>query len=460
MNASEQRLNPMVSKAADKKNSPYTALDIDRLRIGVTLQAPIYEAEAEKNILLLARGKKITQAYIESLKKRGIRSVRVHERDLSNLMLPDGESQQSEPGSARRLKRRRTQLRTSASSRKQQVPETRQAGSPWQIQTSSFLHQVSPVQTTDYVPALQSKYHEQFRVLTKATGEIYKQLLITTSVSMSQLNNMTDVSLAQLSDDLDLFVLEGTAPVEDGNLCRHGLQMSSLALAMGTQLGLDRDTLSQLSIGCLLHDVGMQKITACTSLSHEPASQLERLEVKKHPILTYDLLNQLHEIPMVSRMVAYQIHERCDGSGYPRGQQGNQIHPLSKIAAVADEYINLVSDHELSLGLLPYQAAEQLIFDATHGKYDVQAVRALLQSISLYPVGSLVELNNGQRAQVIRTNRQQYGTPIVKLLDGNNNETILNLLAHDDLTVVRALSRNDLQPAAETSEAGIICQPV
>ncbi|MEQ9071704.1 MAG: hypothetical protein RLO18_33525, partial [Gimesia chilikensis] len=64
----------MVSKAADKKNSPYTALDIDRLRIGVTLQAPIYEAEAEKNILLLARGKKITQAYIESLKKRGIRS--------------------------------------------------------------------------------------------------------------------------------------------------------------------------------------------------------------------------------------------------------------------------------------------------------------------------------------------------------------------------------------------------
>ncbi|QDU48699.1 HD-GYP domain-containing protein [Gimesia panareensis] len=446
----------MVSKAADKKTSPYVALDIDRLRIGVTLQAPIYDAEAEKNILLLARGKKITKAYIESLKKRGIHSVRVHERDLSNLMLAPGESQQSEPGSARKLNRRLNQLRATTSRRKQSEPETRSSGSPWQIQTSSFLHQVSPVQTSDYSPALQSKYHKQFEVMTKATSEIYRQLLITTTISMSQIDNMTSVSLAQLSDDLDLFVLEGTAPVEQGNLCRHSLQMSSLAMAMGTQLGLNRDALALLSLGCLLHDVGMTKINFQSAVSHEPVSPIERLELQKHPILTYDLLNQMHEIPMISRMVAYQIHERCDGSGYPRGQQGNQIHPLAKIAAVADEYINLVSDHGQTSGLLPYQAAEKLIFDAAHGKHDVQAVRALLQSISLYPVGSLVELNNGQQAQVIRTNRQYYDTPIVKLLDQEYEEEVVNLLVHDQLRVVRALSQAELQSAfTQAQEIGV-----
>lgn len=450
----------MVSKAADKKASPYTALAIDRLRIGVTLQAPIYDADAEKNILLLARGKKITKAYIESLRKRGIRSVRVHERDLSNLMLPAGESQQSESGSARRRKRRPNQFRAVTTNRKQSESETRKSGVPWQIQTSSFLHQVSPVQAVDYSPELQTKYQQQFEVLTKATSEIHRQLLVTAKISISQINNMTSVSLSQLSDDLDLFVLEGTAPVEDGNLCRHDLQMASLAMAMGTQLGLNRETLFQLSIGCLLHDVGMRKIGSLTSFSHEPTSAIERLELQKHPILTYDLLNQMHEIPIVSRMVAYQIHERCNGSGYPRGQQGTQIHPLAKIAAVADEYLNLISDHASLSGLLPYQAAEKLIFDAAHGKHDVHAVRALLQSISLYPIGSLVELNNGQQARVIRTNRQYYDTPIVKLLDEEYDSQIVNLLVHDNLRVVRALTEAELSPAVEYAKESDIFQEV
>lgn len=450
----------MVSKAADKKASPYTALAIDRLRIGVTLQSPIYDADSEKNLLLLARGKKITKASIESLKKRGIRSVRVHERDLSNLMLPAGESQQSEGLSARRLKHRLNQLRLVTSRKQRGEPETRSSSSPWQIQTSSFLHQVSPVQTSDYSPEAQSKYHQQFEMLTKATSEIYRQLLVTNNISMSQIDNMTSVSLSQLSDDLDLFVLEGTTPVEDGNLCRHDLQMASLAMAMGTQLGLNREALSLLSTGCLLHDVGMQKIGSLTSLSHEPASPIERLELQKHPILTYDLLNQMHEIPMVSRMVAYQIHERCDGSGYPRGQQGTQIHPLAKIAAVADEYLSLISDHAGAPGLLPYQAAEKLIFDAAHGKHDVHAVRALLQSISLYPVGSLVELNNGQQARVIRSNRQYYDTPIVKLLAEEQGEQVVNLLVHDNLRVVRALSQDELPSASHAAEESDSRQPV
>jgi len=438
----------MVTKAAKKKPSPYTALGIDRLRMGVTLQAPIYDAETEKNILLLARGKKITESSIESLKKRGIRNVRVHERDLSNLMLPQGETQQT--GSASHARRRKNQLRSLTSRTQHQTPDAERTSSPWQIQTRSFVHQLSPVQVAEYSPERKSKYQEQFQVLTNVTNQIYHEMLISERISMAQVEGVTQVSLLQMSDDLDLFVLEGTSPVEDGNLCRHGLQMSSLAMAIGTQLGLDRENLLQLSIGCLLHDVGMKKISSRSTLSHLPANPLEQLELKKHPILTYDMLNQMHEIPMTSKIVAYQIHERCDGSGYPRGQRGNQIHPLSKIASVADEYISLISDHQQIPGMLPYQAAEKLIYGAAQGKHDANAVRALLQSISLYPIGSLVELSNGQQAQVLRTNRYDYGSPIVKLLDGAGEQQVMNLLEHDDLRVVRALSPEELKPALGT----------
>ncbi|MCA9020660.1 MAG: hypothetical protein KDA74_10985, partial [Planctomycetaceae bacterium] len=85
----------MVAKIIKQKSSPYSALNIDRLRTGVKLQAPIYDAESEKNILLLASGKTVTNSTIQNLKKRGIRNVRVHERDLLNLTLAPGESQSS-----------------------------------------------------------------------------------------------------------------------------------------------------------------------------------------------------------------------------------------------------------------------------------------------------------------------------------------------------------------------------
>ena len=148
---------------------------------------------------------------------------------------------------------------------------------------------------------------------------------------------------------------------------------------------------------------------------------------------------------MISRMVAYQIHERCDGSGYPRGQKQNQIHPFAKIAAVADEFISLVSLAAANAEVHPYQAVEQLIYGASRGIFDSSAVRALLQSISLYPVGSAVELNQGQLATVLRTNRQQYDAPVVSVLHPDGKTQIFNLQEHDDLRVIRAIPHAELE---------------
>ncbi|WP_299466153.1 HD domain-containing phosphohydrolase [uncultured Gimesia sp.] len=413
--------------------------------MGVKLQAPIYDGDSEKNILLLASGKTITKGTIENLKRRGIRSVRVHERDLINLTLAPGESQNSQTNSAVENRRRKNQLQSAYAASQKQEADSKRTDSPWQIQTSSFLHEIRPVQATSYSPAMKNQYREQFAVLTKITDDIYRQLLVTRRISMPQIYDITNISFSQMAQDMDLFVLEGITPIDDGNYCRHGLQMSSLAMAIGTQLGLSREKLIHLAIGCLLHDTGMNRIDSKALWSNEPLNPIQYVELKKHPIITFDLLSKVHEIPTISKIIAYQIHERCDGSGYPRGQKSNQIHPLSKIAAVADKFIDLVSTRPNKTGLLPYQAAEKLVYGAAQGKYDRNAVRALLQSISLYPVGSLVELNNGQLAIVIRTNRIHYDNPIVEVLEQNGMNHLTNLSDYEDVHVVRAVSKEELQ---------------
>ena len=72
----------------------------------------------------------------------------------------------------------------------------------------------------------------------------------------------------------------------------------------------------------------------------------------------------------ISRIVAYQIHERCDGSGYPRGMVGDDLHVLSKIAAVADAYVGLVSNRWHRKALMPYYAMEKMLHSIPQGLFD------------------------------------------------------------------------------------------
>jgi len=442
----------MVAKSVKNKPSEYSSLNLNQLNIGVKLQAPIYDGGRENNILLLASGKIITKGTIENLKKRGISSVRVHQRDLANLTNGHGASQISQTNELQenvstnaRLEENRKKKQLQSVHAAQKTADSERTDSPWQIQTSSFLHQIKPVQVTSYSPELKTAYKKQFAGLTKITDSLYRQLLLSTNINIPQINDITNVSFSQMVEDLDLFVLEGITPIDDGNFCRHGLQMSSLAMAIGTQLGLSRENLVHLSIGCLLHDTGMNRINYKAAWGNEPLNPIDYMELKKHPIITYDLLNKVQEVPMVSKIIAYQIHERCDGSGYPRMQKSNQIHPLSKIAAVADEFLGLVSTRPGKMDIHSYQAAEKLIYGASQGKFDRNAVRALLQAVSLYPLGSLVELNNGQIATVIRTNRTHYDKPIVEVVGQDGTKQLKDLL-DDDIHVVRAVSEEETQP--------------
>jgi HD-GYP domain-containing protein (c-di-GMP phosphodiesterase class II) len=143
----------------------------------------------------------------------------------------------------------------------------------------------------------------------------------------------------------------------------------------------------------------------------------ELVEIAKHPFKTFELIEKnLNVIPPGSRMVAYQIHERADGSGYPRGRTLAQTHPLARIAAVADMYAALVAPRPHRPGLLPYYAIEKILADTKQGLFDPKAVRALLQTVGLFPIGSFVEFNNAEYiGRVIRSNGAQFALPIVEV---------------------------------------------
>jgi HD-GYP domain-containing protein (c-di-GMP phosphodiesterase class II) len=224
----------------------------------------------------------------------------------------------------------------------------------------------------------------------------------------------------------------------------HSTNVATVAVALGARLGLDATALHDLGIGCLVENVGMSMIEANLYESSEVLTDDQFVEIAKHPLISLDLLYEnMKEVPLPIRMIVYQIHERCDGSGYPRGIIGDKIHPLAKIAAVADAYVALVSPRPYRPAMLPYHAMAKMLRDVKAGLYDSQAVRALLNIASLFPVGSYVELNNTFVGKIIRANGTAYDRPIAEVWRRTNLSAapqVVDLLKETDLKVVKPLT--------------------
>ncbi|MCA9248144.1 MAG: HD domain-containing protein [Planctomycetales bacterium] len=274
---------------------------------------------------------------------------------------------------------------------------------------------------------------------------LFKTLAAETPMKLDGLEKIAAGGLANVLRDSDLLTAFSINPTNNEYPSRHSVHVAMLAMSIGTTLGLDEKQLSELAIGCLIHDLGMLAVRSDVYRENRTLPRSDIFEIARHPLYTFDLIEQnLNWVPAGARMVAYQMHERCDGSGYPRARAGRQIHELARIAAVADVYVALVSPRPHRPAMMPYHAMEAILRDVKAGLFDADVVRGLLQTVSLFPLGSFVALSDQRVGRVLRANREQYMSPVVEVWNQNQlaaAPTILDLAQHDDVKVARALDR-------------------
>jgi len=406
-----------------KPHADYCSVQLAQIQPGMHLRSPVYDGAEDDTVLLLAAGTQITTSIIERLQSRGVTSIQVHRNDFQRMT-----GQASDSGAA------------AAVARAESVRIT-DGQSCWNITKDSFLHNVCKHRGSGYQPENVQNYIDNYRESTSQVATLFSGLADGDLKSAPQLAAVTSQSLVKIANDLDLFVALGITPEDTHYPYQHSLQTAMLAMSIGTLLGLQQEALIELGIGCLIHDSGMMRIRKDILKSTSQLDRISFLEITKHPLVTFDLIKNLHQVPHGSRLVAYQMHERCNGSGYPRGRKGKQIHPLSKIAAVADVFVALVSPRPHRPGFLPYKAMEHIIQGTKQGLYDPSAVRGLLHTVSLFPIGSYIQLNDGRHGRVIRANGEAYTSPVIELCTPGASQTdhVLNLNDEQGLKIVKAL---------------------
>ena len=168
-------------------------------------------------------------------------------------------------------------------------------------------------------------------------------------------------------------------------------------------------------------------------------------EIAKHPILTMDSLACPGvRLTRISRIVAYQIHERCDGSGYPRGMVGDDLHVLSKIARGRRRL------RRTGVKSLASKGADAVLRNgedaAQHSARSVrsEAVRGLLHATSLFPLGSFIQTTDGRFGRVVRSTGENYTQPMISLWNPKTQEfdsNLINLAQDESLQIRRAIAR-------------------
>lgn len=193
----------------------------------------------------------------------------------------------------------------------------------------------------------------------------------------------------------------------------HSVNVCVYALLIGHAMGVQSEELRALGIGALLHDVGK---VLCAEVCHKtgPLTAEEWARVQQHPVDGFEMLRQYRELHLFVAHIAFQHHERMNGSGYPRALQGEQILPLARIAAVADSYEAMISDRPFSKGRPPHLAMAELRSRGSE-LFDPLVVRAFVQRLAVYPSATPVLLADGSVA-VVADQTPNPRAPMVRLL--------------------------------------------
>lgn len=214
---------------------------------------------------------------------------------------------------------------------------------------------------------------------------------------------------------------------------KHCLRVAMMAASVCAEMELTPEETKDAVIAGLLHDIGKSNIDHEIIIKPGKLTDEEFAEIKKHPLIGYNILKQSGEYSdnILSGVLFHQ--EKYDGSGYPTGLSGEKIPLIARILTICDVFDALTSNR-------PYRTpcsvseTEEYIFGSCGTHFDYQITLAFLRAFNPYPIGTLVQLSDGRygavsahNENVLRPTVTTMGENGGEVLDLTNNFALLTL---------------------------------
>jgi len=203
---------------------------------------------------------------------------------------------------------------------------------------------------------------------------------------------------------------------KDEGTAQHSLNVAALSIVMGKSLNLNTRELEDVGVCAMLHDVGKTSVPEGLLAKKGPLTPDEQEEMRKHTRYGRDILVSTNSVMSGAADVAHAHHERPDGKGYPRGLTDDKIPRFAKIVAIAEAYDIITTKQPYREAKSPSEAMHELY--AQRGKqFDEDLVLTFIDSIGVFPPGSIIEFSTGQIGIVLSSTSDKLKPRIIMILD-------------------------------------------
>jgi putative nucleotidyltransferase with HDIG domain len=196
-----------------------------------------------------------------------------------------------------------------------------------------------------------------------------------------------------------------------------------LSIAFASHIKFPPERLLSLGQGSILHDIGKAKVPLDILNKPDRLTESEFSVIKQHPNYGVEVVTRDNIDDEIIKEVILHHHEDFDGSGYPDRIGGQEMKKYASIVAVADFYDALTSKRVYKEVITPPDAIK-MIFNLSGKKFDPRVVNHFVKTVGIYPVGSLVELNDHRIASVVSFSKNDLLKPVVKVLNTDKQEII------------------------------------
>ena len=212
-----------------------------------------------------------------------------------------------------------------------------------------------------------------------------------------------------------LFLQAISARMTMTSMAQHSANVAVVAIKIANGLEMDKEKMIEVGMCGMVHEVGMVRVPDEIINKRGELSASEYEKIKQHPLFGRQILEAVQdEFPFLSDVIV-QEHERWNGNGYPFGLKEADIHEYAQILGLADTFVALTHMRHYRDNFIAYKAIQSII-ERRNIDFSAKMIKALIDVISIFPVHSLVKLNNGSIARVVQTNKKYPVRPVIQLV--------------------------------------------
>lgn len=251
--------------------------------------------------------------------------------------------------------------------------------------------------------------------ITLKIKHVFQKCQTADNLDIGEISDLTKKLLDSILANNDILLQTTDIKLYDDYTFAHSVNVATLSVMLGILYGYNRKQLYELAMGALLHDIGKLKTPLAILNKPDRLTAEEFEQIKEHPLAGFNLLREKSNISLLSMHIALEHHEKFDGSGYPRHLKGVQIHEYARIVAIADVFDALTANRAYHAAR-PVHHAYRIMLAEGASHYDMRMLETFFAGVAIYPVGTVLELESGYYAVVIKVRKNHTAQPVIRII--------------------------------------------